>query len=192
MSCSCCLLLGVLRSSARPGRLAADQDAELVVGRAVAVRAEALAGSRGRRATRRSGARPSRRAPRSARAGTRGGRSPPPGRARRAAGCRSAWWRLPSASRTVVPWKPRSPTQCWPQAWGQPSRWSRSSETSSPNRPSRCSIRPCRGGPSSRRRRSCSAARRCSRSRSSAAGSRRPGSRSRRASPRRRRRRRRR
>ena len=34
-----------LRSSARPGRLAADQDAELVVCRAVAVRTEALAGA---------------------------------------------------------------------------------------------------------------------------------------------------
>ena len=47
-------------SSARSGRLPADQDAELVVGRAVAVRAEALAGRAGRRARRRSGSRPSR------------------------------------------------------------------------------------------------------------------------------------
>ena len=35
-----------------------------------------------------------------------------------------AWRRLPPSSRAVVPWKPMSPTQCWAQACGQPSRWS--------------------------------------------------------------------
>ena len=33
--------------------------------------------------------------------------------------------RSPASSRAVVPWKPRSPTQCWAQACGQPSRCSR-------------------------------------------------------------------
>ena len=49
----------------------------------------------------------------------------------RARGCRARRCRRPGGARrprraTVVPWKPRSPTQCWAQACGQPSRCSRS------------------------------------------------------------------
>src|SRR5581483_1972116 len=45
-----------------------------------------------------------------------------------------AWCRLPFSSRTVVPWKPRSPTQCCAHACGQPSRCRRRPPRSSPNR----------------------------------------------------------
>ena len=61
-------------------------------------------------------------------------------RGRRARRCRRPAAATPPSSRTVVPWKPRSPTQCWAQACGQPSRWSRSSAIWSPNLASRLSI----------------------------------------------------
>src|SRR3954451_6919509 len=47
--------------------------------------------------------------------------------------------RRPSSSLPVVPWKPRSPTQCCAHACGQPSRCSRRSAICSPNDDSRCS-----------------------------------------------------
>ena len=169
-----------LVASARSGRLAAGQHAELVVGRCRSQNDRKLSPSlRCRRASRRQAldrlVELLGRHAAEHRASDRG-----VGAERRRAGeRRSAWWRLPSSSRTVVPWKPRSPTQCWAQACGQPSRCSRSSATSSPKRPSSCSIR--RAEPRLRLgdARSCSAARPCSRSSRRAAGWRRGGSRSR-------------
>ena len=71
----------------------------------------------------------------------RRGRSPRRGRGRRAGRCRRPAGACPRASRAVVPWKPRSPTQCWAQACGQPSRCRRSvGDLASPKRSSRCSI----------------------------------------------------
>src|SRR5438552_13931504 len=48
--------------------------------------------------------------------------------------------RAPCSSRAVVPWKPRSATQCWPHECGQPSSCRRSGAMSVPKRSSRRSI----------------------------------------------------
>ena len=110
---------------------------QLLVARAARERDETSRRLRAGRASRRSALRPPCRARRSARAGRAACRSAAPGRASRARRCRRpAGARRPRRA-TVVPWKPRSPTQCCAHACGQPSRCSRSSAIWVPKRSSR-------------------------------------------------------
>ena len=82
------------------------------------------------------------RARRSAPAGIAASRSRRRRRARRGRRCRTPDGASPLSSRAVVPWKPRSATQCCAHACGQPSSCSRRSAMSPPNRPSRCVDQP--------------------------------------------------
>ena len=124
----------------------------------------ALAVARGRRARRRPARRPLVELLASARGGRRAGDRRPRAERRRAGRCRRPGRACRSSSRTVVPWKPMSPTQCWAQACGQPSRFRRSAvdAVAEPLLELLRSAR--RAASSSRRPRSCSAARRCRRS----------------------------
>ncbi len=161
------LSVGSSPARARPGA------PSCVVAHAVAERAEALTAARAARSH------PSRRpvtvvvrGPRPGPGGTPAGADRRVGaRGRRAAAGRTPGGARLPRSRTVVPWKPMSPTQWWAQACGQPSRLQASApRAASPKRASRCSDEGVRAATSSRRRRSCSAARRCMRSPRTASG----------------------